>query len=218
MHKSSSIRPIILCNLPLDISGPYIAEPDGYADAAEGTILTDATGQLIANTLGEDGYGVLHHGSARARSADILAQIKKERHIFGGINRVTLGFIYESSHTDFATSTGLGMLTDVRRVTGLAAMIVQGDAAIAPVKLIAKTRYLGIFIAENLPVTDTLQAELAMRNNYARIRLEDQIGTALNGDYRFRRLNPSVELNWRITDAIDLSAGCAETNRTPTPA
>ncbi|MDI1294558.1 MAG: TonB-dependent receptor, partial [bacterium] len=45
-----------------------------------------------------------------------------------------------------------------------------------------------------------------------------QIGTALNGTHRFDRLNPGIELDYRVSMGVSLRAGYAESNRAPTPA
>lgn len=184
----------------------------------EESILTDPTGSPIADVLGGEGYGVLNRGTVKTRSAGILAQLLNERPAFGGTNRLAIGFSYDASHTDFTTATELGALTEDRSVDGLGPAIVQSDGSIAPVGLVAKTDYWGVFLADSLPLGGGLTAEIGLRYNSARIRLRDQIGTALNGDHRFARLNPGVELDWQPHPGLALRIGFAETNRAPTPA
>src|SRR6202035_4023587 len=55
------------------------------------------------------------------------------------------------------------------------------------------------------------------RFNDARIRLEDQIGTALNGNQTFDRFNPIVGGTYQITPELTAYAGYSEANRAPTP-
>ena len=74
-----------------------------------------------------------------------------------------------------------------------------------------------LFLSERLPIADKLAIEIGLRWNHARIILDDRIGTALDGSHRFRRLNPGIELEWRISPAVTVRAGYAETNRAPTP-
>jgi iron complex outermembrane recepter protein len=57
-----------------------------------------------------------------------------------------------------------------------------------------------------------------LRWNRARIVLDDLIGAALDGSHRFQRLNPGVEIDWRLSPAVTVRAGYAESNRAPTPA
>ncbi|MBN9505816.1 MAG: TonB-dependent receptor [Altererythrobacter sp.] len=193
-------------------------DDDDAGEGEEEQFLTDAAGNGIPDTLGGEGYGVLNRGQTHTRSTGIQAQLIDERVLLGGRNRLAFGFSHDHSATDFATSTELGELTEERGVEGLSPIIVQESGAIAPVGLKARTDHWGLFLADSLPLTSRLTAELALRYNHARIELEDQIGTALNGRHRFERVNPGVELDWAATPGMTLRAGYAETNRAPTPA
>ena len=201
-----------------DAPGFLCLEAVGDDGDEDETLLTDATGMAIADSLGGEGYGVLNRGSAHTRSSGILAQLVDTRPMWGGVNQLTVGFSYDSSETDFATATELGALTEERSVEGLGTRIVQADGAIAPVGLVARTRYWGVFLAESLPLTDLLTAEIGLRFNRADVDLEDQLGTALNGEHEFERFNPGVEFDWQIFDRTKVRAGYSETNRVPTPA
>lgn len=187
-------------------------------DEEEQAVLTDAAGMAIADTLGGEGYGVLNRGRTRTRAMGALFQIIDDRPMNGGDNHFAIGFSYDTSRTRFDTSVELGALTEARSVEGLGAMIVQPDGAIAPVGLVTHSDYWGVFVQDRLPITSRLSAEIGLRYNHARIVLQDQIGTALNGRHRFGRINPGVELDYRVGDALSLRAGYAETNRAPTPA
>lgn len=182
------------------------------------SVLTDARGNAIADTLGGEGYGVLNRGRTRTEAMGALFQIIDERPLLAGDNHFSLGFSYDTSRTRFDTSTELGAMTEERSVEGLGSMIVQPDGAIAPVGLIAHTNYWGVFAQDRLPIAPGLSAEIGLRYNNAQIILQDQIGTALNGRHRFERVNPGVELDYEVTDGLNLRAGYAESNRAPTPA
>ena len=55
------------------------------------------------------------------------------------------------------------------------------------------------------------------RYNVARIALEDQIGTALNGNHAFDRFNPIIGGTYKIMPGLTAYAGYSEANRAPTP-
>jgi iron complex outermembrane receptor protein len=57
---------------------------------------------------------------------------------------------------------------------------------------------------------------LAGRYNLALIRLIDRRGTALNGNNRFSRFNPSAGATYKITPEVTGYFGYSEANRTPT--
>lgn len=184
----------------------------------EQALLIDSNGNTIDDVLDGGDYGVFNRGDIVSRSEGMLAQVVSEQDLGGRTNRLAFGVSYDSSENDFSASTELGALTEERSVQGLGDFIDQPDNAIAPVSLKTRARFWGIFLADTLPLTDTLTAEVGLRYNHARLILEDQIGTALNGDHSFERLNPGVELDWAVTPDISLRAGYAESNRVPTEA
>ena len=184
----------------------------------EQALLVDTNGNPIDDVLDGGDYGVFNRGDIRSRSEGFLAQIITEQAMGGRRNRLVLGVSYDASENDFAASTELGSLTEDRSVEGLGFFIDQPDNAIAPVELKTRSRFWGVFASDTLPLTGTLTAEIGLRWNHARIVLEDQIGTALNGDHSFSRLNPGIEFDWAVTPDVSLRAGYAESNRVPTEA
>jgi len=203
-----------------DAAGLLCLETVGGDDDGEETqtVLTDANGNPIADTLGGEGYGVLNRSRTRTDAIGALFQIIDERPLLGGDNHFSLGMSYDASRTRFDTSTELGELTEDRSVEGLGSQIVQENGAIAPVGLVARTQYWGAFVQDRLPLAPGLSAELGLRWNHARIDLADQIGTALNGRHSFNRVNPGAELDYEVSKGLSLRAGYAESNRAPTPA
>ncbi len=191
-------------------------EPIG--DEEEESVLTDATGAQIGALPGDTAYGVLNRGRSRTRGAGMLVQFVDQRPLGAGENHLVIGFSLDTSRTRFGTSTELGTMTAERSVGGLGTTIVQADGAIAPVSLVARTRYWGVFMQERLPLLPGLSAEIGLRYNHARVKLDDRIGTALDGKHRFQRVNPGIELDYQVNAHLALRAGYAETNRAPTPA
>ena len=181
-------------------------------------VLTDRFGNTVEDVLDGGDYGVFNRGNIITHARGILAQMVAENDLDGRSNRLVLGFSYDSSHSDFATSTELGELTEDRSVAGLGVLIDQADGAIAPVELVTRTRFWSGFLSDTLPIAETLSAEIGLRYNNARIRLIDQLGTALNGNHRFGRLNPGIELDWVASPGLSLRVGYAESNRVPTAA
>jgi len=150
-----------------DEAGLLCLEP--LAEDTDEIVLTDAAGQPVADVLGGEDYGLLNRGAVRTRSGGALVQFVDEREIMGGTNRFVLGASIDGSRTRFASSAELGALTDDRSVDGLGTLIVQADGSIAPVGLVAKTRFAGVFLSDVLPVTDRLTLEPGLRWNHARI-------------------------------------------------
>lgn len=184
-------------------------------DDEEQAVLTDADGNPIPDILDGGDYGVFNRGNIRTRSEGILAQIVSEHDLGGRTNQLAVGFSYDSSESDFSTSTEIGVLTDERSVEGLGMFIVQPDGAIAPVGLETRTRFWSAFLSDTLPLGETLTAEIGLRYNHANVRLIDQLGTALNGDHSFSRLNPGIELDWAVSPDVTLRVGYSDPTECP---
>lgn len=187
-------------------------------DGVQEALLTDRNGNAIADSQGGEGHGLLNRGRLDSRAMGAIVQIIDERPLPGGRNHLTIGMSYDTSRSRFGASTELGALTQDRSVVGLGPVIAQADGVIGPVGLVAHASYWGLFAQDRLPLTDRLSAEIGLRYNHARIGMRDQIGAALNGDHRFERLNPGVELDYRLPEGLSLRAGYAQSNRVPTPA
>lgn len=181
-------------------------------------VLTDRQGRPIRALDGDPSYAVFNRGMLSSRAFGLLAQITDRRPLLGGSNVFTIGTSLDYGRSAFAATTELGTLDATRGVQGAGPVIAQGDNAIAPVSVITRNLYAGFFAAETLPLGPHLQLEAGLRYNYAAIRLDDQIGTALDGQHHFGRLNPGLELDWDAAPGLSLRAGYSETNRAPTPA
>lgn len=180
--------------------------------------LLDTLGNPIADVQPSAGYGVLNRSQTKSEAGGVLVQLVDHRALFGGENELVLGISHDRSKTHFTSASELGFLTEDRRVAGLGLIIAQPDGSIAPVILDVRTRYTGLFVADKLPLGPGLTVELGLRWNRARERLDDQLGTALNGSHVFSRLNPGVELDYEVSHALTVRGGYAETSRAPTPA
>lgn len=184
----------------------------------EAALLTGSDGLPIADLLDDGAYGVLNRSRTRSTGAGALVQLLDERPLLAGTNHLTVGFSYDRSQTRFGASTELGAMTPDRSVAGLGSIIVQPDGAIAPIGLVTRARYWGLFLSDRLPLAHGLSATLGLRWNHAQVRLDDQIGAALDGRHRFKRLNPGIELNYALSTALEMRLGYAQSNRVPTPA
>lgn len=187
-------------------------------DEGEAALLVGTDGVPIATSDNEAAYGVLNRSRSRSVSGGALVQLVDERPLLAGMNRLALGFSHDRSHTRFAASTELGVMTADRGVDGLGPIIAQPDGAIAPVGLLTRAHYWGLFLSDDVTLAPGLSARLGLRWNRAGIRLDDRIGSALDGSHRFQRLNPGVKLDFAASKGLQVRLGYAESNRVPTPA
>jgi outer membrane receptor protein involved in Fe transport len=197
--------------------------------AADNTLLCfgdDATpafglnGVQLANpfpdgaTLGEN-----DRTSTRSTTAGLSLQATNTDQLFGHDNRFVVGASYDTSVTFFNASAELGTIGPNFVVSGSGIFLGQSGSpvSIGPVALRATNQYSGIYALDTFDVTNAFSITGGGRFNDARIVLEDQIGTALNGSQTYDRFNPIIGGTYKITPELTAYASYAEANRTPTP-
>jgi iron complex outermembrane recepter protein len=110
--------------------------------------------------------------------------------------------------------SGLGIIVD----QSLNPELGPNNIDVTPIDLITRTQYYGLYFMNTLDVTESLALTVGGRYNVANIKLEDQLGTALNGDHTFERFNPMVGATYKLFPGLSLYGGYSESNRAPTPA
>lgn len=183
-----------------------------------GPVLTDAAGAAIPAFAGEGPYAVLNQGQTRTDRAGAALQLVATAPLAGRPNVFTLGTSLDLGRTAFGSSTLLGVLTADRGFGGPGVLVDQAGGPIAPVSLTARTAYLGLYATDTWHATPALALTVSGRFDDATVKLSDRIGTALDGDHRFDRFNPSAGLTYALAPGLAAYAGYAEASRTPTPA
>jgi len=206
------------------------------ADVCEGdgvTPLTDRFGHPIPNAYvnspyytkygftqfaGGGPYSVLNVTSTVTDAYGASAQFTSTRPLFGHDNHFVIGAGYDGGVSEFSAETYLGGFSPDRDYIPYPNIeIVQADNSITPVAVHTTNDYYGVFVTDTFDVTTALSATASGRFNYAQVDLQDQIGTALNGNHSFERFNPAGGLTYKITPHVTAYAGYAESNRAPTP-
>jgi iron complex outermembrane recepter protein len=128
------------------------------------------------------------------------------------MNRVIAGASVDGGVAHFESSTELADLTDKRGTIGRG--IVVGDSL---VELTTRSTTISAFVADIYSATPRLTVTATARLNHVRMRLDDRIGTALDGSHSFTQLHPSVGAAWEISPRASVFANVGITGRTPTP-
>lgn len=81
----------------------------------------------------------------------------------------------------------------------------------------AVTRQYAAYASDTLALTERVHLTAAGRYNHATVELNDQLGTALNGEHRFSRFNPAAGMTWNPRPALTVYGGYNEGMRIPTP-
>ena len=139
--------------------------------------------------------------------------------LFGHNNHFVVGGSFDRSVTNFTASAELGTIGPDFVVSGSGIFLGQsGDpVSIGPVSLRATNQYTGLYALDTFDVTNAFAITGGGRFNVANINLQDQIGSALNGNDTYTRFNPIIGGTYKITSGLTAYAGYSEANRAPTP-
>lgn len=204
-------------------SGFGACDANGAADPA-GPDVCDDNGPLRyvggAPVLSNVPYsGTLPVETTQTLGLGAAGQATIEQPILGLPNTLMIGLSIDQGSTHFSNSTLLGnlvYLTPPGTTTTSDGLALAGPDY--EIRLDAVNRYYGAFVTDTLALTDAVSATLSGRYNFAEIRLSDRLGTALDGNHYYGRLNPSAGLTWQVDPAVNLYASYSEANRIPTAA
>ena len=157
--------------------------------------------------------------TTRSTTTGVSLQATNDDRLFGHNNHFVAGASFDSSVTRFSASAELGTIGSNFVVSGSGIFLGQsGDpVSIGPVALRTTNRYTGLYALDTFDVTNAFSITGGGRFNLANISLQDQIGSALNGNETFNRFNPIIGGTYKITPGLTAYAGYSEANRAPTP-
>jgi outer membrane receptor protein involved in Fe transport len=199
---------------------PCAADPTLLCFNDDTTPANGLNGVQLANPFASNAVlGELDRTTTRSTSAGVTLQATNTEELFGHKNQFVAGASFDSSVTHFSASAELGTIGSNYVVSGSGIFLGQsGDpVSIGPVALRTTNQYTGFYALDTFDVTNAFSVTAGGRYNVARIALEDQIGTALNGNETFTRFNPVIGGTYKITSGLTAYAGYSEANRAPTP-
>ena len=189
-----------------------------------GDALYDSRGDIVPTSALPPGAtpGETDFTRTQSHTFGAAAQMSFTARVFGHGNNFTFGASADQGHTSYSAFGELGALQDNLAVTPSGVIIDQGLSPTAsvpieePVSVRATNTYTGIYAVDVFDVTPRLALTMSGRFNGAHIELHDRLGTALNGDHDFNRVNPGVGLTYKLTDNLTAYAGASQSNRAPT--
>jgi outer membrane receptor protein involved in Fe transport len=199
---------------------PCAADPAQLCFNDDATPANGLNGVQLANPFATNAVlGELDRTTTRSTSTGVTLQATNNDELFGHKNQFVAGTSFDSSVTHFSASAELGTIGSNYVVSGSGIFLGQsGDpVSIGPVALRTTNQYTGFYALDTFDVTNAFSITAGGRYNIARIALEDQIGTALNGNETFTRFNPIIGGTYKITSGLTAYAGYSEANRAPTP-
>lgn len=193
------------CALPGN-AGLLCIEDDGTEKVVE-----DPNGNPIAASDSLEGATV-NTSRTEQDSYGMTLQTTFLHDLAGYENQLIVGAAWDEGRAHYRAKTELGSLDATRLAVGGA--VFDGESF---VDVKTKTRSFGLFFFDSLRVTDALTVNLAGRWNSTNIELDDQLGTALNGDHTFNRFNPSIGVTYALQPSTTLYGSYSEATRAPTP-
>jgi outer membrane receptor protein involved in Fe transport len=177
-------------------------------------------GAQLANPFDTNAVlGEIDRTTTHSTTTGVSLQATNTDQVFGHNNHFVVGGSFDSSVTRFSASAELGTIGTNYVVSGSGIFLGQsGDpVSIGPVALRTTNQYTGLYALDTFDVTNAFSITGGGRFNLANISLQDQIGTALNGNETFNRFNPIIGGTYKITPELTAYAGYSEANRAPTP-
>jgi outer membrane receptor protein involved in Fe transport len=199
---------------------PCGADPTLLCFGDPATPANGLNGMQLANPFPPDAIlGEIDRTQTHSVTTGLSAQATNIDDLLGHKNHFVAGASLDSSNTQFNAIPELATIGPNFVVTGSGIFLGNSGApvSIGPVALHADNKYTGLFALDTFNVTDAFALTAGGRYNVAQVRLQDDLGTALNGADTYERFNPVVGGTYKITESLTAYAGYSEANRAPTP-
>ncbi len=202
-----------------NVSAFGVCPDGGFLCDEAGNFATDRAGNPIPDFLSGGPYSQLDQQTTNTNGFGVSGQITNKTPVFGFANQLVVGASYDGARTGFGAVSSIGGLAlNSRDFVGPGIPIDQPDGSVAPVQVGISNNAYGFFLTDTLDLTQRLSLNAGGRFNAVQINLQDQIGTALNGQHVYNRFNPNAGLTYRVAPWLTLYGSYAESNRAPTAA
>ncbi|MDD2885733.1 MAG: TonB-dependent receptor [Dechloromonas sp.] len=128
-------------------------------------------------------------------------------------HQLTVGGGYDEARVSFRQTQALGVLDASRGISQLAA---EADQNL----LHGRTTTASLFVTDTVALTPQWHLTASARYNHSRVTTQDQLNPNppnLDGDHRYRQLNPALGLTWQAQPGLNFYGGFSQGNRVPTP-
>ena len=184
----------------------------------DGSVVTTFNARPVPDFLQGAQYSGLSIQQLQDHAYGAAVQVTDQRLIGGLDNRGVAGVTFDGGDTLFSGVQELGGFDPYSREF-LAPAVVQDqpDVGVNPVRVRNLSRFYGVFLSNVLSVLPDVDLTVSGRYTDAQIDLTDELGGPVNGRHSYRRFNPNVGLNYRVSPALQIFGSYSETNRAPTP-
>jgi len=154
----------------------------------------------VGNTIDSGSFG---SSLTQENGTGVNLQMTSDYKVINHDNQMTVGGGYNYGNTNFSTGyqTAIFMPDHYEVATGPSATVVNING---------QNTYTNIFATNTFSVFDWMHANASMNWMHANVQTIDQIGTALNGNNTYARINPSAGLTFNPLDALSLNTPLKE--------
>jgi iron complex outermembrane receptor protein len=173
------------------------------------------------------GYGTTARTATHTTSVGTQQQITNRDTFYGHDNYFVAGVSFDTSWTNFSSSTTLGQLNSQFQniesgCLGCGSILqTAGNLGFAPTYIHSTATYYGVYALDTFNLTKQLAVTAGARFNLANITTQDLTGEAananLNSSASYNRINPVFGVTYEFNRALTVYAGYSEANRAPTP-
>jgi len=127
-------------------------------------------------------------------------------------NHFVTGLTFDGGRSRYRADTEIARLTEARGTVGTG--LFDEEAA---VRLRTRVSHVGAYLADFFTVTPRVTLMGSARFNHSRLTLHDQIGSALNGDHSFSRVNPALGATVSLSAEVTGYGSLSLSSRAPAP-
>jgi outer membrane receptor protein involved in Fe transport len=172
--------------------------------------------------------GLLNRTQSTQRTVGVNAQLSGHGRLGGVEHQFAIGGSVEQSRVSFAQTTQLGFLNANRSVTAVNAFadgVTGGTLDDAPfdnrVNLSGRVAIASVFATHTASFGSNVHLTASARYNDVSVKNNDLINPgggaiSLDGNHRFRRLNPAAGISWSPRANVNTFLSYSESSRAPT--
>lgn len=154
-------------------------------------------------------------GNNRSQTVQRTSGISLQWSRTAGSHALAIGVSHDRGDSNFEQSAGIGVFDAARAVEEA-----NPGSNVIRNRLNGLTRANSVFASEVYEVMPLLHVSVSARYNSARVAIRDlRVFSApnLDGDHRYRMLNPALGFTWRVADPVTAYGGVSQGNRAPSP-
>jgi outer membrane receptor protein involved in Fe transport len=156
--------------------------------------------------------GVNNMSRTRTNAVGATVQLTRTAALLGRANRFVAGAGLDGAASRFDFAAEFATLTPDRGTVGSG--LFDDEASI---DLRSRTTTASAFLTNTWSPSEAVAVTASARLNWTGVTLRDQLGTALDGDHTFTRLNPATGITWQARSWLNLYGSYTQSSRVPTP-